>query len=163
MPAEPLRPAGQTHSRRSVCSAERLTSHRLDRVTGPAVCRRCIPPRRATNSRSKRASLQPREHALRVAPNRAFDDATTPSPPSRYELAAKGELFAMSSPFSGVLVPGRRRDRAPWTILRGRFSKKRPFRTPTTPLSAERDRNCRALSSFGTLLGRCGVGSGGPI
>ena len=54
--------------------------------------------------------------------NGSGDQALGPIPRESAQL-----FFAMFSPISGVSMPGRRRDRRSWTILRGRFRRKGPF------------------------------------
>ena len=71
-----------------------------------------------------------------------------------------GGFFAMFSLISAVSTPGRRRDRVSWTILRGRFRRKRPLGVPKTPLPTEKGGNYDALSGFGPWWGVAGMVAG---
>ena len=124
----------------------------------------------------------------RLPRDRKIDIGTPRSTPSSInKVAATVTFFAEFSPISGVSVPRQPRDRISWTILRGRFPKKGPFRAPKAPFPLKKSRNCDALLSFGASVGgfeahtcaelaipigctipvdlklRLWVGSGGPL
>jgi hypothetical protein len=79
------------------------------------------------------------------------------------EKTTEPVFLAVPSSISGVSGPGRRRDRASWTILRGRFRSKRPFGAPKGLLFTKKERSRDVLLGFDPLMWRFGAFYGAEL